>query len=155
MIIRIDGIPWEGLDVCGEMPAAALDLEAEHERIRTPEPVGYRLHARIVAHEALVRGRIWLTLEFACSRCGEFFSTTVCESNFQEIYPFSDPHGTLDLTCDIRETIILAFPSFPICGKTCRGLCLRCGTNRNRSSCSCGERARDERWAALDGLAGR
>ncbi len=155
MIIQIDRIPWEGLDVCGELPAAALELEDERDRIRTPEPVVYRLRARIVAHEVLVQGRLWMNLQFACSRCGEFFSTTVCEPHFQEVYPFDDPHTTLDLTCDARDSMILAFPSFPRCGKTCRGLCPRCGTNRNLASCFCEEQDRDDRWAALDKIPDR
>ncbi len=150
MIIQIDRIPWEGLDVHGELPAAVMELENETDHIRTRAPIVCRLHARIVAHEVLVRGSLSVQIRFACSRCGEFFTTTIHEPDFQEIYPFSDPHETLDLTCDVRESIMLAFPSFPRCEKTCGGLCPRCGTNLNRSTCACSESVRDDRWAALD-----
>ncbi len=152
MIIQIDRIPWEGLDVVGELPAAILSLEVETERLRPIGPVVCRLHARIVAQEVLVRGSLKVPIEFACARCGEFFPVTVSEPGFEEVYPFSEPHETLDLTCDVRDSIILAFPSFPLCAETCRGVCRQCGANRNRTACSCKAVAWDERWKVLDGI---
>lgn len=152
--IQIDRIPWEGLDVHGELPAAVLGLEHEEDRVRPRSPIICRLHAQIVSHDVLVRGSVSMQIEFACGRCGEFFGTEIHESNFNEVFPVSDPHATLDLTCDIRDSIMLAFPSFPRCGKTCRGLCPRCGTNLNKSACSCNEPVRDDRWAALDVIPG-
>ncbi len=150
MIIQIDRIPWEGLEVHGELPATVLELENEADRIRTCDPILCRLRAHIVAHEVLVRGSVSAQIQFACSRCGDFFTTTIREPDFQEIFPFSDPHSTLDLTCDVRDSIILAFPSFPRCAKTCRGLCPRCGTNLNESTCSCSEPVMDDRWEVLE-----
>ncbi len=154
MIIHVDRIPWEGLVVDGELPASVLGLEKEAERLRPLSPISCRLHASIVSHEILVRGRLVMRVSFVCSRCGDSFPKTVGEPDFEEIYPFADPYAKLDLTCDIRESIILAFPSFPLCKETCKGICLQCGANRNRVTCSCSETFRDNRWKALDRVEG-
>lgn len=56
-----------------------------------------------------------------------------------------------DLTEDIRESIILALPGFPVCDPGCRGLCPKCGINRNRAACTCREEP-ETQWTALNGL---
>ena len=58
---------------------------------------------------------------------------------------------SVDLTEDIRESIILAFPHYPVCKPECKGLCPQCGENLNRQTCSCQPPA-DDRWAGLEGL---
>ncbi|MCL1909850.1 MAG: DUF177 domain-containing protein [Kiritimatiellaeota bacterium] len=64
------------------------------------------------------------------------------------------PDGTdfLDLTEEVREAIILAFPGYPVCREDCKGLCMTCGTNLNERTCACHEAGQDNRWAALDTL---
>ena len=58
-----------------------------------------------------------------------------------------------DLTLDpeplVRDAIALELPFAPLCSPTCRGLCPRCGGDRNLGECSCTE-AIDPRWAALE-----
>ncbi len=153
MIIQVYRIPWDGLDLEESLPAALLELQDDADHLKPAGPVECRLHAQIAAHDVIVRGKLSLKLEFVCSRCGDPFERTVEAPDFEEIYPFTDPHDSLDLTCDIRETIILAFPSFPICAATCKGVCGHCGVNRNRSHCTCHDADRDERWSALEVVA--
>ncbi len=152
MLIPVNRIPWEGLDLDGAEPDDVLGLDNEADHLRPLGPIKYHLQARIVSQEVLVHGRLEVPVDFCCSRCAEFFALTVKEPNFQGIYPFTDQHTILDLTCDLRESIILAFPSFPVCSETCRGLCPQCGSNRNRTACACAMPAPDTRWAALDQL---
>jgi uncharacterized protein len=61
-----------------------------------------------------------------------------------------DPES-VDLTPDIRESMILAFPHYPVCSQRCKGLCGRCGINLNREACDCAA-PNDDRWAQLDML---
>jgi len=61
-----------------------------------------------------------------------------------------DPES-VDLTPDIRESMILAFPHYPVCSRICKGLCARCGTNLNRDACDCAP-PNDNRWVQLDML---
>ncbi|MEO0161284.1 MAG: DUF177 domain-containing protein [candidate division WOR-3 bacterium] len=43
----------------------------------------------------------------------------------------------IDLSIGIRESIVLAIPSAPLCSQDCKGLCPICGTNLNNEKCNC------------------
>jgi uncharacterized protein len=55
----------------------------------------------------------------------------------------------------LREQVLLSLPVRTLCKPDCKGLCPRCGTNRNLEACSCEEASSDPRWEALAGLRGR
>jgi uncharacterized protein len=55
----------------------------------------------------------------------------------------------------LREQVLLALPVRTLCKPDCRGLCPRCGANRNLQPCSCEASPADPRWEALAGLRGR
>jgi uncharacterized protein len=55
----------------------------------------------------------------------------------------------------LREQVLLALPVRTLCKPDCKGLCPRCGQNRNSQPCSCDEGPSDPRWEALAGLRGR
>jgi uncharacterized protein len=52
----------------------------------------------------------------------------------------------------LREQVLLSLPVRTLCKPDCKGLCPRCGENRNSQDCSCDEGANDPRWEALSGL---
>jgi uncharacterized protein len=64
-------------------------------------------------------------------------------------YPIRD--GEIDLEPMIRDAVLLSAPFAPLCSPECRGLCERCGGDRNAGECSCPEEI-DPRWEALSGL---
>lgn len=51
-----------------------------------------------------------------------------------------------------REQILLALPARFLCSEDCKGLCEKCGTNRNLINCNCIEKETDPRWDALRNL---
>ncbi len=55
----------------------------------------------------------------------------------------------------LREQVLLALPVKTLCKPDCKGLCPRCGENRNSTACTCEEGPSDPRWEALAGLRGR
>ena len=55
----------------------------------------------------------------------------------------------LDLSPLLREQIILALPTRPLCDDSCKGLCPTCGLNLNVESCSCTASTGDARLAVL------
>lgn len=63
-----------------------------------------------------------------------------------------DEFHTLDLGEAIRQYAASAEPMAPVCRPDCRGLCSRCGVDRNRESCGCDPLV-DDRWAALGAIA--
>jgi uncharacterized protein len=52
----------------------------------------------------------------------------------------------------VRENLLLALPVQPVCDEGCRGLCPRCGINRNRGTCACSPTGIDPRWRKLESL---
>jgi uncharacterized protein len=47
----------------------------------------------------------------------------------------------------IKEQVLLALPTRPLCQESCRGLCGTCGANLNRESCGCFSSTADPRMA--------
>jgi uncharacterized protein len=67
----------------------------------------------------------------------------------EEAYPLDGDE--LDLEPLARDAVLLELPLAPLCADDCRGLCPRCGANRNTDPCNCPPEG-DPRWAALDAL---
>jgi len=55
----------------------------------------------------------------------------------------------------LREQVLLSLPVRTLCKPDCKGLCPRCGKNRNIEPCSCEEGLSGSRWEALAGLRSR
>jgi uncharacterized protein len=55
----------------------------------------------------------------------------------------------------LREQVLLSLPVRTLCKPDCKGLCPRCGVDRNSQTCTCDEGPSDPRWQALAGLGGR
>ena len=58
----------------------------------------------------------------------------------------------VDLGPLIREQVLLALPTRPLCQEDCRGLCPHCGVNLNRTTCECRFETLDPRLEALRSL---
>jgi uncharacterized protein len=58
----------------------------------------------------------------------------------------------IDLDPVVREQLLLAVPSYPVCSEECKGLCSVCGANLNERDCGCDRRVPDPRWAGLEKL---
>jgi uncharacterized protein len=59
---------------------------------------------------------------------------------------------TLDITEIIENNIILTLPIKRLCKEDCKGLCHKCGTNLNFSTCHCNDDDIDPRLAKLKDL---
>lgn len=149
MIIKISDVPTYGITYDGEDPASVMDLDNEAD-LRPDGPLEYHLHAQYVSDRLIVRGTLVLPVSFRCSRCAEFFSRRVREPDFEFVKEAARSES-VDLTADMREAMILAFPHYPMCKNDCRGLCALCGSNLNRKKCGCRPREQTA-WAALDKL---
>ena len=107
-------------------------------------------------------GRLEGTVVMPCRRCLEdvdaavneeahfiFAETGADEADDPDVYQF-DPHASsLDMRPAVRESWLLMAPAFVQCTDDCRGLCPKCGTNLNESTCSCTPESGDSRWDAL------
>jgi uncharacterized protein len=115
----------------------------------------------------LVVGALVAPLSLQCARClaaveqevafeiVETFRPTVelpggpppCRDREDEATLIDDLH-VLDLTEVVRQAVLLAVPTRPLCRPDCRGLCARCGADLNQAACAC-EPEPDPRWDAL------
>ncbi|NQU41365.1 MAG: DUF177 domain-containing protein [Lentisphaerae bacterium] len=151
MEILLSRLAEGGERFIGEEPAEVLDLELG-ETIVSVGPMRYDLMvASVVGDELLVRGKVWCETECLCSRCADPFDLTVGENPYVRSYELQNETESVDLTPDMREATLLAFPAYPVCRPACAGLCSMCGANFNAGSCDC-QPAQDARWGGLDGL---
>jgi uncharacterized protein len=73
--------------------------------------------------------------ELACVRC-----LVPARQRFRTQVEGDVPAGaqTLDATEAVRQALHLALPDHARCRADCKGLCPKCGANRNETSCGCG-----------------
>lgn len=127
-------------------------------------PVSVRLRAMPAGSgEVVVRGSVSARFRLECRRCLEPVQSELDEE-VTLVFASSDLPGVeedgdlrlcepgvaeLDLKDAVREEVILAIDPFVVCSPECRGLCPRCGANRNTEACACTEEVGDSRWDAL------
>ena len=58
------------------------------------------------------------------------------------------PEGAIDIEPMLRDAVVLTMPFSPRCRPDCKGLCPRCGGDRNLGECACTPDT-DPRWDAL------
>jgi len=150
IIIEPWKIPEGGKDYAGEEAPQVVALE-KNAGAEAVGPIQYELQALYVSHELIVTGTVAADIRFVCSRCADSFTERVEDHEFFCEKEVLNVHETLDLTDEVRETIILRFPNYPVCGEACRGLCPRCGVNLNRERCEC-KPLEAGRWSAFSEL---
>lgn len=143
--LRVDRDAWE-LEVVDLKGDPRLDL-----RIETTGDGAIRL-----------RGLMLAEVEQECRRCLEpvrsqleldldlrFDPAVGPAEETEALYALEPQAAELDLLPALREELLLALPDFALCREECRGLCPRCGANRNEGDCECRTEAIDPRWDAL------
>jgi DUF177 domain-containing protein len=135
-------------------------LRNELVEVPSDAPVAGELVLEHISEGIFVTGTIRAPLTLRCARCLKEFAHPV-EVRVEELYttqpaPDSDdylldPEGELDPEPMVRDAVGLALPFAPLCRPDCKGLCERCGGDRNLGECNCTEPI-DPRWAPLEGL---
>lgn len=131
MKIYVNRIPEEGLQERATYNPSTMDMERDDIHLRRP----YEVNARItkIERELVVSAQITCQIELTCARCLEEFPQTIHPHGV-----FSYPVGAtdvVDITEDIRQEVILAYPMIPVCRQDCKGLCSACGQNLNLATC--------------------
>lgn len=151
LIIDVARLDKEGEDLEGVIDDAVLELEGD-ELLHPFAGIRYNLFAQQLGTELLVRGSLSQDFDAVCSRCGADFDFTVTVPDFTVSIEVDEKTEFADLTDELRQSIILALPTYPVCRQDCRGVCSSCGKNLNEGPCTCSHEVRDSRWGALDGL---
>ena len=168
MIVELLSIGPNAKPIDVTVEADQIDLDGS---MHVAEPAQFRGEMQEVAGKAHVRGMLTADVETSCSRCLEpvtrhldiafddvfvdareettVAETEVGESDLDESLVIG---GQLDMAEVIREQILLAMPEQVYCKDDCKGLCPKCGENRNLIDCNCTDDDIDPRWAALNNL---
>lgn len=132
MKIRVNHVPEEGLRQRAVYDPSALDMGRED--IHLPPSFEAEVMATRTGGELVVQAAIRCALEYVCARCLEPFSAVVAP---RALFSYTvQPTDVVDITDDVRQEVLLAYPMVPVCRDDCRGLCAVCGANLNVSSCA-------------------
>jgi uncharacterized protein len=121
-----------------------------------------------------LKGRFSGQFEIPCARCVEPVATTL-QGDYDLLFRPTGVDGgssersisapeteigdyqkdSLLLEDVLREQVLLSLPVRTLCKPDCKGLCPRCGQNRNNQACTCDMGPSDPRWDALAGLRDR
>jgi uncharacterized protein len=155
----------------------ARDLPAELE-----EPFRVTVSAYQVGEDLLLEGEVQGSLPLECGRCLTRYRHALREPFRLVLEPAgvrqpSDPEGAealarygmclaeeleagwyrgseIDLSGFVHDVVCLALPVKPLCREECKGLCPRCGADRNTGPCGCPETPGDSPFAVLEALRG-
>ena len=131
MKIHVNRVPETGLTHHAVYDPSELDMERLD--IRLPKP--FEVDAAIMKadQELVVDVDIRCPLRMTCSRCLEEFDAVVTP---EALLSYTvHPTDVVDITEDVRQEIILAYPMIPVCQAGCKGLCGECGQNLNHGRC--------------------
>jgi uncharacterized protein len=137
-----------GLELIGVPQGATIDLD---------------LRLESVMEGVLVSGTASMPAEGECGRCLDPFSETVVV-DLQELFAYPDSTSDftstedevsrlqgdfLDLEPVLRDAVVLALPTNPLCREDCPGLCPECGVHLDELPSDHSHDQVDPRWAAL------
>jgi len=180
MEFKVSELEREAIDFDVQLAPGAVDLgqEAEQEGPLAAAGRAEVLHEhrgpRDIVADIRLRGHFGGSFQIPCARCVEPVLTAL-EADFDLIFrpAAADAEATersitapeteigyyqkdsLSLEDVLREQVLLSLPVRTLCKPDCKGLCPRCGENRNSQSCHCEEGPGDPRWEALSGLRSR
>jgi uncharacterized protein len=180
MEFKVVALEQEPIEFDLELPPGAVDFG---ELVEQEGPLATSGRAEVI-HEhrgpkdivadIRLRGRFSGNFQVPCARCVEPVSLPLA-ADFDLIFrpvgadtdaperSITAPEteigyyqkDSLSLEDVLREQVLLSLPVKSLCKPDCKGLCPRCGENRNSQMCSCDEGPSDPRWEALSGLRGR
>jgi len=131
-----------------------------------PAPATVCVQYYRAGQELFFQGRIEGDVIGHCGRCLEDYVFPLAKEFSLVLVPRSDAPADAELSDDdldlsfyegdavdlsplVREQIILALPTRPLCDERCKGLCAQCGANLNTQPCQCTASIGDPRLAVL------
>ena len=131
MKIYVSRVPAEGIKQEARYDPGELDMERIDVHLR--EPFAVDAFVMKADHELIVNAAIHCPLQLTCARCLEEFPRIVTTDAVLSYKV--QPADVVDITEDIRQEIVLAYPMIPVCRPDCKGLCSVCGQNLNAGPC--------------------
>lgn len=147
------------------------ELVLEEDRLRLVQPASISGEIRREDRRVHVKGRAVAGVQVECDRCLKLIELPV-DSSFRLQYVTQEDYQAqqavelteddldltvfdgeaIDIDALVTEEILLAVPDHILCRDDCKGICPRCGTDRNSVDCGCETAEVDPRWAGLKEL---
>lgn len=145
--------------LCGEYPSMVLAGGA----VALAKPVEVDVRYSFDGEAVTLAGTLVSAVRMNCTKCNEEiirdftvdFSERflkVSETEAEELECYSYTGDLLDLDKMVQDLVLLNAPVYGTCKPGCKGLCPICGTNLNKSQCSCSTVDESNPFAALLGL---
>lgn len=153
---------------------AAGELVLADDRLRLVVPPTVSGRIRQDGRRAHVAGGVTARVQLECDRClkaveqpvdSKFKLEYVTPADYQAQQVAELTEDDLDLSIFdgevididelVTEEILLAVPDHILCNENCKGICDRCGADRNAADCGCETKQVDPRWAGLKELVNR
>lgn len=131
MKIHVSRVPPEGLREDATYSPKELDIERFD--LHFQEPLAVSSFVTLADRELVVEADIQAKIRMACGRCLTEFDKPLA-THATLLYEVT-AGDTVDITEDVRQEVMLAFPMIPISRRDCKGLCAECGQNRNVGAC--------------------
>lgn len=169
MRLRIRNIEETTAEIVYDEPTAELNPLLEHGPVHDfafVSPATVQLSYYRSGQEVFLNGEMRSTVVGQCARCLDSFEFAHAP-RFSFILVPRDGRWAdedlgggggdltwyegeeIDVSPMLRERLLLALPTLPVCREGCRGLCAHCGGDLNAGPCACAEPAGDERFAVL------
>jgi uncharacterized protein len=128
LLVNIQQLEDRNEILAGELSVAELGLGFEDEIVKFSRPLTYRLEAQHLQDSLLVSGELELPVECACVRCLQPMKELIRIQNWHCHIPLEGEdrppfvRDSVDLTPYVREDMVLALPTHPVCRDDCPGL---------------------------------
>jgi uncharacterized protein len=169
MIIRVDDIAESPKEVRFSEKIDELNeiyTKGQFRDFQFPALLDVDLTCYRAGGDLFFRGLFYGSFEGLCSRCVRRYPFTL-NKDFEFVLSPDPMHSDrkmselsrdelglsyysgeeINLTPLIREQVLLALPTRPLCEENCRGLCGSCGANLNFEACTCSTTSDDPRMA--------
>ncbi len=151
----------------GDQPSITEQVTAEMEKFTcslgtfpVTEKTSFPLKiSKTGTDKFLIEGETEVTLEIPCDRCLEPVSVKIPLTIYRECVKDSveeeteEEHLIVGYNLDAEQLIyceiLVNWPMKTLCTEACKGICKKCGTNLNHSSCTCDTVELDPRMAKI------
>jgi uncharacterized protein len=169
--MRIELASLEGGKGAFSHTYAAGELDLDDDRLPLLEAPTVSGGIRQRGRKVKVTGRLIGRAQVECDRClqpvelpidSQFTLEYVTAEDYQAQQAIELTQEDLDLSVFdgdaididelVKEELLLAIPDHVLCVENCKGICAKCGANKNLRECSCDTHEIDPRWAGLKKL---
>ena len=160
MVIDVRKLKYSGKDE----QSFDFDYQADSSAITLPDaeyssPVKVKGTLYLSGKSVFVEGTLEYFISTNCSRCltGVIFHNVVeFDEEYSETEDLEEGYrfkkGLVDLTEMVEEKLLLSFPYSVYCKEDCKGICPKCGADRNQTDCGCDSDVIDPRFDILNDL---